>query len=65
LSPLGGIVTTKTLMGIAAKNLTASDDESLMPDSVNAWGLDPSPPLTSDRSAALKSQSMKWVGSSE
>jgi hypothetical protein len=27
----------KTPMGIAAKNLTASDDESLMPDPVNAW----------------------------
>jgi hypothetical protein len=27
----------KTLMGIAAKKLTASDDESLMPDPVNAW----------------------------
>jgi hypothetical protein len=27
----------KTLMGIAAKNLTALDDESLMPDPVNAW----------------------------
>src|SRR5450631_1331405 len=27
----------KTPMGVAAKNLTASDDESLMPDPVNAW----------------------------
>jgi hypothetical protein len=27
----------KTLMGIVAKNLTASDEESLMPDPVNAW----------------------------
>jgi hypothetical protein len=27
----------KTLMGIAAENLRASDDEALMPDPVNAW----------------------------
>jgi hypothetical protein len=27
----------KTPMGIAAKNLIASDDESLMPDPVNVW----------------------------
>ncbi len=35
----------KTLMGIAAKNLTASDEESLMPRPVNAW----TPPISEIR----------------
>jgi hypothetical protein len=39
-------------MGIAAKNMTASDDESLMPDPVNAWTrthCGPSPPSAKRR----------------